>query len=54
MNPEKALLEIESALNAAVSKGVFANMESAAFIFQCVQTVKAKINEAGTTATNSQ
>lgn len=48
MNPEKALQEIESALNAAIAKGVFGNMESAAFIFQCLQTVKAKVNESGT------
>lgn len=36
----KAIETIEQALNAAVQKGVFADMQSAAFVFNCLQILK--------------
>ena len=36
----EALNNIEQALNAAIQKGVFANMQSAAYLFQCLQVLK--------------
>lgn len=40
MKPTEALLQIEAALNAAIQKGAFANLEAATYIFNCVQVVK--------------
>lgn len=37
---KEAMQSIESAMNAAVSKGVFVNLESAAYIFNCLKIVK--------------
>lgn len=37
---KEAMQSIESAMNAAVSKGVFVNLESAAYIFNCVKVLK--------------
>lgn len=42
MNPKvkEAFSSIESAMNAAISKGVFVNLESAAYIFNCLKVVR--------------
>lgn len=35
-----AISNIEAALNAAIQKGVFADMQSAAYLFKCLQVLK--------------
>lgn len=45
MDKLKAIQEIENALNAAVAKGVFPNMDSAAYLFQCVQIIKQELQK---------
>lgn len=40
MNNTEALTQIEAALNAATQKGVFADLQSAALIFGCLQQIK--------------
>jgi hypothetical protein len=37
---KEAFQSIESALNASASKGVFVNLESAAYIFNCLKVIK--------------
>ena len=37
---KEAFQSIESAMNAAIQKGTFVNLESAAYIFQCIKIVK--------------
>ena len=43
MKPDQAIKEIENVINAAISKGVFADIQSAAFIFNCLNVIKQKI-----------
>jgi len=45
MKPTEALQQIEVALNAAIQKGAFANMEAAAYIFNCLQVVKKALEQ---------
>jgi hypothetical protein len=44
---KEALASIESAMNAAISKGTFINLESAAYIFNCLKIVKDAIEHGG-------
>lgn len=37
---KQALEALEQALNAAIQKGVFADLNSAAYLFQCLQSLK--------------
>jgi hypothetical protein len=43
MKPDQALKEIANALNAAIQKGVFADVQSAAFIFNCLNVIEQAI-----------
>lgn len=40
MNPIEALKQIESALNIAVQRGIFADLQSATVVFQSLQILK--------------
>ena len=40
MDQNEALKQIENALNAAIQKGVFGDMQTAAFIFNCLTVLK--------------
>jgi len=43
MKPTEALQNIEAALNAAAQKGVFASLEAATFVFNCLQVVRQEL-----------
>lgn len=43
MDQNEALKQIENALNVAIQKGIFADMQSAAYIFNCLTVLKQSI-----------
>ena len=49
---KEAYQSIESAMNAAISKGVFVNMESAAYIFNCLKIVRDAIEHGSNDSDN--
>lgn len=53
MKPTEALLQIEAALNAAIQKGAFANLEAATYIFNCLQVIKNELTKPAPTSQDS-